>query len=60
MFTKIAERINEKIEKGLIDPTNESSGVRVGTGNAGSIPNTKKVHLKLTDNNKEKNNKKCC
>lgn len=60
MFTKMAEYVNKKIETGAIDPTNESSGVRIGTGTITPIVNSKKGNLKLNDTNKRQGDKCEC
>jgi len=55
-FHKTAEEILERIQKGEIDPTNESNGIKMGPQAAASIVKD----LKLTNAKKQKANKKCC
>eukprot|EP00826_Nyctotherus_ovalis_P008802 TRINITY_DN1228_c0_g5_i2.p2 TRINITY_DN1228_c0_g5~~TRINITY_DN1228_c0_g5_i2.p2 ORF type:complete len:107 (+),score=49.11 TRINITY_DN1228_c0_g5_i2:495-815(+) len=59
MFTQMAKQVNKKIEGGTIDPTNESSGVRIGTGTITSATSSTKGNARLRDEKKKTDKCEC-
>ena len=57
VFIQSAKCVNQKIENGDIDPTNEASGVKMGSQAGKFVIDAKKL---MVDSDEGKKKKKCC